>query len=613
MPAPNPRKPLLLLLLLTALFLPSSPAHAEESEEQEETISVATKGDYKYEVIISGAPKGKEKALLTQTEAEKKKDSPPPTLYLLQRRLDKDAQTLTKALQAMGYYDAAVSASLETAKQPYQAKFSVTPGEAYILEAVRVLLDERSETKNVTLPPADSLGLPIGGTVDYTAILNARNTVRDAIHKASCLRSVRVRPFLRVDPEEKEGEAIYRVLAGKEAYFGPVTMEGLETVQESYVNRKLPWKQGDCYKPEKLENLQVKLLQTNLFSTSEITVAEEPDENGEFPVNIALRERSHRTIKAGIGYATEEGLDFRPAWEHRNFFGEGEKLTIDSTLSTFIQSLHGKLERPDFLRNSQTLILESELAQAETDAYDSTSISASAQLARPLAKNLKGGLGVAYALKRVEEDGLNKSEDTFSLVSLPSFLEHNTRDNIVDPTKGHLLRLDVEPFVETLNNGATFVKTQGSARFYHQHSSIPLEPTWAFRATVGSIVGSSSANIPADERFYSGGGGSVRGYAFQSLGPLTDGNPDGGRSLVEFSAELRLRVSESFGVVPFLDAGNVYSEPYPEFNNDLSYAAGLGFRYFSDFGPFRLDIATPLNRRDGDDSIQLYISFGQAF
>lgn len=610
MPAPNPRKPFLFLLLLTVLFPSPLPARAEENGEP---LSVVTKGDYTYEINFSGAPEGTEKALLALTEAAKRKDSPPPTVYLLQRRLDNDTRTLVKALQAMGYYDASVNASLETGKQPYQVMFSVTTGQVYILESVRVLLDDRSETKNVILPEADELGLPIGGAVDYAAIVNARNTVRDAVHKANCLRSVRIRPFLRVDTSEKEGEAIFRVRAGKEAHFGPVTVSGLETVQRAYVDRKLPWKQGDCFKPSHIEDLQVKLLQSNLFSTSEITVAEEPDENGEFPVNIALRERAHRTIKAGIGYATEEGLDFRPAWEHRNFFGEGEKLTIDSTLSTFIQSLHGKLERPDFLRNGQTLILESELAQAETDAYDSTSLSASAQLARPLAKNLTGGLGIAYALKRIEEDGLNQSEDTFSLLSFPGFLEHNTRDSIIDPAKGHLLRLDVEPFAETLNNGATFVKTQGTARFYHQHSDIALKPTWAFRATVGSIVGSSSANIPADERFYSGGGGSVRGYAFQSLGPLTDGNPDGGRSLVEFSAELRLRVTESFGVVPFVDAGNVYSEPYPEFKDDLFYAAGLGFRYFSDFGPFRLDIATPLDRRDSDDSFQLYISFGQAF
>lgn len=610
MPSASVRKYLLPLLLITVLTSPSPSARAEEDED---VISVATVGDYRYDVSISGAPQESGKSLLALTDAQQKNDSPPPTLYLLQRRLDRDAETLTKALQAMGYYDASVTTSLEAEEKPYQAHFSIVPGEVYILESVRVLLDPRSETEKVVLPEAGELGIPIGGAVDYAAILNARTTVRDAVHKANCLRSVRVRPFLRIDTSGKEAEAIYRVRTGKEARFGPVTVEGLETVQQSYIDRKLPWKQGECYKPSHIEDLQVKLLQTNLFSTSEITVAEESDENGEFPVKITLRERAHRTIKAGIGYATEEGLDFRPAWEHRNFFGEGEKLTIDSTLSNFMQSLHGKLERPDFLRNSQTLVLESELAQAETDAYDSTSLSASAQLTRPLAKNLTGGLGVAYALKRVKEDGLNQSEDTFSLVSLPSFLEHSTRNSIIDPTKGHLLRLDVEPFVETLNNGATFVKTQGSARFYHQHSTVPLEPTWAFRAIVGSIVGSSSANIPADERFYSGGGGSVRGYAFQSLGPLTDGNPDGGRSVVEFSAELRLRVTESFGVVPFVDAGNVYSEPYPEFQDDLFYAAGLGFRYFSDFGPFRLDIATPLNRRDSDDSFQLYISFGQAF
>jgi translocation and assembly module TamA len=279
-----------------------------------------------------------------------------------------------------------------------------------------------------------------------------------------------------------------------------------------------------------------------------------------------------------------------------------------------LQSIKGKLERPDFLRKSQTLILQSEIAQSETDAYDVTSLSASAQLSRPLAKNLTGALGIAYALKRVDDDGLNSGEETFSLVSFPSFLEHSTRDNTLDPTKGHVLRLDVEPYVETLNTGNVFLKTQGTARFYHQHSTIPLKPTWALRGTVGSITGSSRSDLPADERFYSGGGGSVRGYGYQLLGPLTNGTPDGGRSLVEFSAELRLRASESVGIVPFVDAGNVYNEPYPEFDGDLYYAAGLGLRYYTGFGPFRFDVALPLDKRDGvDDSFQIYLSFGQSF
>jgi translocation and assembly module TamA len=584
------------------------------SAHEVEPATAAVVGSFSYHVAMEGIDDDVAKELVKLTEAHKQNDNPPPTVYLLKRRLDNDTEILTKAMHARGYYDAQVTDSLDTEKQPYQAMFHVNKGEAYILKSIQVVLDPRSETQDAILPEPDALKLPVGGAVNYEAIENAVEVVRGKTYEANCLRRVRVRAHLRVDTAQKTAQAIYRVRAGRKASFGELTIDGLNTIERPYVERKIPWQVGECYTPKKIENLQVALLQTNLFSTSDIKVADEPDENGHYPVSLTLKERAQRTIKAGIGYATEEGLDFKPSWEHRNFFGQGEKVTFESTLSTFLQSIKGKLERPDFLRKSQTLILQSEIAQSETDAYDVTSLSASAQLSRPLAKNLTGALGIAYALKRVDDDGLNSGEETFSLVSFPSFLEHSTRDNTLDPTKGHVLRLDVEPYVETLNTGNVFLKTQGTARFYHQHSTIPLKPTWALRGTVGSITGSSRSDLPADERFYSGGGGSVRGYGYQLLGPLTNGTPDGGRSLVEFSAELRLRASESVGIVPFVDAGNVYNEPYPEFDGDLYYAAGLGLRYYTGFGPFRFDVALPLDKRDGvDDSFQIYLSFGQSF
>lgn len=607
------RHPHLCILLASAAILsaaqPVGTAFAHEVGAAYSNVS-----EFTYTTEIKNAPKDTDKELLALTEAEKQKSNPPPTVYLLQRRLDNDAQTLIKALHAKGFYDAQVTTEIDREKQPYTARFHINAGEVYTLQSVRIILDPRSQTEDVTLPDIAAIDLPLGGAVNYEQILNARGRIRSRIHENNCLREVRVRAHLRVDTTEKEAEAIYRVRSGKEATFGALTVDGLETVEMPYIDRRIPWKQGDCYKPQQIESLQVNLLQTNLFSKSEITIAEEPDENGEYPVTLSVRERPQRTIKAGIGYATEDGLDFKPSWEHRNFFGQGEKVTVEGTISTFLQSVKGRLERPDFMRKEQFLVLESEIAQSETDAYDSTSFRSLAQVSRPVGKNLTAALGVAYALKRVDDEGRNSGEETFSLVSFPSYLQHNTRNSDIDPTSGHLLRLDVEPFIETLNTGDVFLKNQGSARWYHQHENIPLKPTWAFRATLGSIMGSAASDIPADERFYSGGGGSVRGYGFQSLGPQINGAPTGGRSLVEFSGELRLRVTDSIGLVPFIDAGNVYPEIYPEFDGDLFYAAGLGLRYYTDFGPFRFDVAMPMDRRDDiDDAFQLYISFGQSF
>ena len=131
---------------------------------------------------------------------------------------------------------------------------------------------------------------------------------------------------------------------------------------------------------------------------------------------------------------------------------------------------------------------------------------------------------------------------------------------------------------------------------------------------MGRSFGESAATLPADKRFYAGGGGSVRGYGFQKVGPLDENrDPLGGRSLLELSGELRIRVTEKIGLVPFIDGGAVSGEPYRNFQSGMQWAGGLGLRYFTGFGPLRLDLATPINPRHGDSVIEFYVSFGQAF
>jgi translocation and assembly module TamA len=137
---------------------------------------------------------------------------------------------------------------------------------------------------------------------------------------------------------------------------------------------------------------------------------------------------------------------------------------------------------------------------------------------------------------------------------------------------------------------------------------------WAARAKVGSIVGASTDRIPANLRLYAGGGGSVRGYAFQSVGPLDQNNdPLGGRSVIELAMEMRVRITDDIALVPFIDAGNVYDDSWPDLSEGLLWAAGLGVRYHTDIGPLRLDVATPINGRPSDDLFQFYVSLGQAF
>jgi translocation and assembly module TamA len=128
------------------------------------------------------------------------------------------------------------------------------------------------------------------------------------------------------------------------------------------------------------------------------------------------------------------------------------------------------------------------------------------------------------------------------------------------------------------------------------------------------MSGAERDEIPADIRFYAGGGGSIRGYAYQSVGPTQNNEPIGGRSLITMSAELRIKITEKMGLVAFVDGGSAFESAFPDFEETLQWGGGLGFRYFTAIGPLRLDVGIPINRRAGiDDSFQIYVSIGQAF
>jgi translocation and assembly module TamA len=200
----------------------------------------------------------------------------------------------------------------------------------------------------------------------------------------------------------------------------------------------------------------------------------------------------------------------------------------------------------------------------------------------------------------------------YTLIGAPVSANYDTTDNKLDPTTGVRLNATASGFGEFL--GSTLNLAQFKARGSAYYS---IDPDSRFvlagRIGLGAETGSSLDDIPANWRFYSGGGGSVRGYAYDSLGPRTLFGVVGGRSLFEASAELRIKITDTIGIVPFFDAGNAFASNFPNFSMPLYEAAGLGFRYYTAIGPIRLDVAFPFQRVPGNGPVAVYVSIGQAF
>jgi translocation and assembly module TamA len=337
-------------------------------------------------------------------------------------------------------------------------------------------------------------------------------------------------------------------------------------------------------------------------------------------VTVTLVERPARFVGFGASFATSEGLALQAFWGHRNLFGEGEQLTIRGSVGRLIENSIGETEyflgfdfrKPDVGQRTQDLLASFAIERERPEAFDRFAITASVGVERRLDRFTTGTVGLLFEQTEITQRG---ETDNFTLFGLALSADRNVTDDLLNPTEGYRARLDVTPYIDVnpSSNARQFTRSELTASTYFDFDTVGWT-VLATRATVGSVFGAELLDLPANKRFYAGGGGSIRGYDFQSVGPLDEfDDPIGGRSLLEFSVELRQKITESIGIVPFVDGGTVFENTYPDFDETLQFGAGLGFRYYTDFGPVRFDLATPLNPRDRDPVIQFYISIGQAF
>jgi len=533
-----------------------------------------------------------------------------------------ERELLIAALYEEARYDGVVDISIagtpidalepdaEFGAGPVPVTISVDPGAVFTLGDVALQGDAAD------LAPA-RFGLIAGGDAGSDAILKAEAEIVRALREEG-------RPLARV--ESRDIVADHKTLtldvtltlaAGPVAPYGDTTVAGTETVDNAFTGYMAGLERGRTYSPEEINDARDRLLSLGVFNSVSVTTPDELAADGSIPVNVEVSERKHRYYGVGATFSNTEGLGLEGYWGHRNLFGRAEKLRFDGSISRIGDTTQfGRLnynagvmfEKPGVLGPTSKFFANLKGTFEHPDAYDRFSV--------------KAGAGIEYGFTKTQTVSAelavdySKIDDAFGskrhlLVSIPLQYIFDNRDNRLNPTEGFRFLAYGEPTYDILT-GATFVKFKGEASAYHsldEQDRLVL----AGRVAAGSIVGASLTAIPADRRFYSGGGGSVRGYAYQGIGPKdANGIPTGGRSFAEASLEARIGVTETFGVVPFIDAGTVSTQAFPNFSS-VKLGAGVGIRYLTPFGPLRVDAAVPLNRSPGDPKFGIYAGIGQAF
>jgi translocation and assembly module TamA len=567
-----------------------------------------------YKPILEGAPDDDIAVLLTSMAVTfTKQDQAPADKRMLQRRIDDDLSLFTKAMSSQGYFKAKVEALIQEDRKPIRVVFKLNPGPAFLLE--KLAIQAIPESEGQSLPEMKELDLIKGARYRAEDILAAeRKLLQKVGSQGFPFPAVKDRR-ITADHATNTVDVTFVVETGSLAVFGSVEFTGLDSLEAGYVRNQLPWNEGDVFDEALLARGQARLLRTGLFSLVRISKGE-LDLQGRLPILINVTERPFRTVRVGLGYQSDTGPEVRFGWEHRNLFGAGEKLTTSLIGNLVDKNISLAFRKPDFLREDQSLLAGFEIADEQTDAYHSLSSSVSSGLEWQFTNTMTAGLATRYRFVYLEEDG--NGSDYYSLLSWPVYFNLDDTDNILNATRGGRLNVQMAPTTDLLNNSSDFVKYQvGYSRYLEL-----VDDQWlvlAGRVLMGGMTGGDLYNLPKDEMFYAGGGGSVRGYAYQTAGEMTkdrygEDEPVGGLSKVEMSAEVRFKVTKSTGLVAFLDGGRAFSKQTPDFREKLFWGTGLGVRYYTSIGPVRIDLGIPLEKRDGIDAdYQIYLSLGQAF
>ncbi|WP_342885939.1 autotransporter assembly complex family protein [Hoeflea sp. AS16] len=465
---------------------------------------------------------------------------------------------------------------------------------------------------------AGEQGLTSGELAKSTVILDAEKALVLELEKNG-------HPFAKISGRDVVADHARGVIdvslqleAGPVALFGQTAVDGAESVDSAFIARMAGIRQGEQYDPAALAAAEKRLRALEVFSSVTVRGSESLSADGSVPVEVNVAERKHRFLGAGATYSSTDGGGLEAYWGHRNLFGRAEKLRIEGSVSSLGKTADAKdmtwrgamlFEKPGVLGPASKFTSRLEVEQENPDAYRRFSVEASVGISYELTpqQTVSAGVNVEYAKLT---DSFNVNLETIT-VAVPLEYVRDTRDSKLNPTTGTRLSLLVEPTYE-INGGATFVKLRAEASAYR---ALDAEKRFvvAGRLAAGTIYGADLAAIPANRRFYAGGGGSVRGYGYQDIGPRdAAGSPTGGRSVVEASAEMRIGVTETIGIVPFVDAGLV-SASQSFSGAEFKIGAGIGLRYATPFGPLRVDVAVPLNKSSTDPDYGIYAGIGQAF
>jgi translocation and assembly module TamA len=490
----------------------------------------------------------------------------------------------------------------------------VDPGPSYTFGKIEILGAEDNANRHVL----NETGLGRGKPATSLVVVAAESALVTSWQEQGFAYATIIDRHVVADHATRTVDVTLAVQRGQRITLSGVEVMGNDRLDVGFLIQQADIPVGAVFHPSILERARQRLTRIEALASVTVRIAEAPGVDGMTPVIIEVSERKPRTIGAGVYYASTEGLGGEAFWVHRNLYGHGETLRLEAEVGRLLMAdsldeydarfsvLYGV---PGLLGPDTRLDLKATALQESPEPYDRRGAVVESTLTYDLSDRLSLNSGIVYDWARID-DAFGRNN--YSLISLPVTLRYDSRDDLLDPTRGLMARLTAEPQYE-IDRSSMFFMTDAEIRYYaslDQDSRFVL----AARGLAGSILGADVDEIPAHRRFYAGGGGSVRGYEYLNIGPRAPGfGPTGGLARVEGSLEARIKITEDIGIVPFVDAGYVTETAGFGGEDAFQIGVGLGLRYYTAVGPLRLDVAMPLDPRKGDPDFAVYVGIGQAF
>ncbi len=538
---------------------------------------------------------------------------------MVSARMREDQQLLSDILSGQGFFDATVNGAIElpaTEGEVLTVVFQVSPGKRYDFGAIMFQAEPVIPDDLITSNFVPDIGEPIVAE----RVLAAEANIAVVLPQEGY-------PFVEIgqrdillDPETGTGDYTLPIETGPRSSYGEIITTGTTVFDADHIAVLSRFEKGELYDSRMVDDLRKALVATGLFSIVSVKSSPSgepgPDGTEYATINVDQEAGPARTLAGSAGYGTGQGFRVEGSWTHRNLFPPEGALIASAVAGTQEQGASLTFRRSNAGRRDRTVELGLSALHSDFEAYEAFTGRLAGRISYDSTPIWQKRLSYSYGFEILgtNEQDFNfatgaRDRRTFYVAALPGQVTFDTTDSLLDPTEGFRLSAKLSP--EASLGSGTQIYGRGlfeGTAYYRIDDGIIL----AGRARVGSIAGAERELIAPSRRYYAGGGGSVRGFGYQELGPKDiEDRPIGGRSLVEAAAEIRYRFGD-YGVVGFVDAGQVYTSSTPGFDN-LRYGVGLGGRFYTNFGPLRVDVATPINRQPGESRISVYVSIGQAF